>query len=231
MIPMLIQLLLLVIAAYLMGSIPTAYLAGQWLKGIDLRRYGSGAVSGTGVYYHVSRPAVVAVGLFDLAKAALPTWLTLRWGLGLGVVLTAGVAAMVGHNWPLYLDFKGGRGHSTILGIMLIVFPWSFPWLLAFLALGRLLGYTALLSLLGIASLPLLTWLADQPAEVIWASVAVLAITVIKRLEANRQPLPPKSPERRQVLLNRFLYDRDVGPREEWVERESSASEPSPDDG
>jgi glycerol-3-phosphate acyltransferase PlsY len=228
---MLIKSLLLVATAYLIGSIPTAYLAGLWLKGIDLRRYGSGTVSGTGVYYHVSRPVVIVVGLFDLGKAALPTWLALRWGLSLGVALTAGVAAMVGHNWPLYLDFKGGRGHSTILGIMLIVFPWSFPWLLAFLALGRLLGYTALLSLLGIASLPLLTWLTGQPAELIWAGVAMLAITVIKRLEANRQPLPPKSPERRRVLLNRFLYDRDVGPREEWVERKPSASEPSPDDG
>jgi glycerol-3-phosphate acyltransferase PlsY len=216
---MLIQSPLLVIAAYLMGSIPSAYLAGRWLKGIDLRHYGSGTVSGTGVYYHVSKPAIVAVGLFDLAKAALPTWLALRWGLGLGVALAAGVAAMIGHNWPLYLGFKGGRGHSTILGVMLVVFPWGFPYLLAFMAVGRLLGYTALFSLLGIASLPLLIQLADQPAEVVWASVAMLIITVIKRLEANRQPLPPERPERRRVLLSRFLFDRDVGPHQEWVER------------
>lgn len=211
--------LLVILLGYLLGSIPSAYLAGRWLKGIDLRRYGSGTVSGTGVYYHVSRPAVVAVGLFDMAKSALPTWLALRWGLGLGVALVAGLMAMVGHNWPLYLKFQGGRGHSTIMGIMLVVFPWGFPWLLAFMALGRLLRYTALLSLLGIASLPLLTWLADQPVEVIWAGVAMLVITVIKRLEANRQPLPPRGPERRRVLLNRFLFDRDVRAREEWVER------------
>jgi glycerol-3-phosphate acyltransferase PlsY len=210
--------LLAILLGYLLGSIPSAYLAGRWLKGIDLRRYGSGTVSGTGVYYHVSRPAVVAVGLFDMAKAVLPTWLALRWGLG--VALTAGLMAIVGHNWPLYLKFQGGRGHSTIMGIMLVVFPWGFPWLLAFMALGRLLRYTALLSLLGIASLSLLTWLAGQPLEVIWAGVAMLGITVIKRLEANRQPLPPQGPERRRVLLSRFLFDRDVGAREEWVERE-----------
>jgi glycerol-3-phosphate acyltransferase PlsY len=132
---------------------------------------------------------------------------------------------MVGHNWPLYLEFKGGRGHSTILGMMLVVFPWAFPWLLAFIALGWLLRYTALLSLLGIASLPVLTWLTDQPTELIWAGVAMLVITVIKRLEANRLPLPPTSPERRRVLLNRFFHDRDVGPREEWVERKPSAWE------
>jgi glycerol-3-phosphate acyltransferase PlsY len=216
---MFIKSIPLVIASYLLGSIPSAYLFGRWLKGIDLRRYGSGTVSGTGVYYHVSRPGVVAVGLFDVAKAALPTWLALRWGLGLGVALTAGVAAMVGHDWPLYLEFKGGRGHSTILGTMLVVFPWSVPWLLAFMAVGRLLGYTALLSLVGIASLPLLTWLTGQPAEVIRASVAMLAITVIKRLEANRQPLPP-GPERRRVLAFRLLLDRDVEAGEEWVTRQ-----------
>jgi len=223
MILMLIKSILLVIAGYLLGSIPPSYLAGRWLKGIDLRRYGSGTVSGTGVYYHVSKPAIVAVGLFDLAKAALPTWLALRWGLGLGAALAAGVAAMIGHNWPLYLEFKGGRGHSTILGMMLVVFPWGFPYLLAFMALGRLLGYTALLSLLGIASLPVLTWFTDQPAELIWAGVAILVITVIKRLEANRQPLPPEGPERRRVLLNRFLFDRDVGPGEKWVTRRPEA--------
>jgi len=102
---------------------------------------------------------------------------------------------------------------------MLVVFPWGFPYLLAFMAVGRLLGYTALLSLVGIASLPVLTWLTNQPAELTWASVAILAVTVIKRLEANRQPLPPQGPERRRVLLNRFLFDRDVGPKEEWVTR------------
>lgn len=90
--------LLLIAMGYLMGSIPTSYLAGHWLKGIDLRRYGSGTVSGTGVYYHVSRPAVVAVGVLDIAKVWLPTWLGLRWGLGLGIALAAGLAAMVGHN-------------------------------------------------------------------------------------------------------------------------------------
>ena len=220
---MLIKSLLLIVAGYLLGSIPPSYLAGRWLKGIDLRRYGSGTVSGTGVYYHVSKPAIVAVGLFDIAKAALPTWLALRWELGLGVALAVGVAAMIGHNWPIYLGFKGGRGHSTVLGIMLVVFPWGFPYLLAFMAVGRLLGYTALLSLVGIASLPVLTWLTNQPAELTWAGVAILAVTVIKRLEANRQPLPPQGPERRRVLLNRFLFDRDVGPKEEWVTRRPEA--------
>lgn len=210
---------LLIAMGYLMGSIPTSYIAGRWLKSIDLRQHGSGTVSSTGVYYHVSRPAVVAVGLIDIAKVWLPTWLGLRWSLGLGTALAAGVAAMIGHNWPVYLKFHGGRGHSSILGVMLAVFPLGFPWLLAFMAIGRLAGQTALLSLVGIATLPLLVALAGQPSEVTLAAIAMLGITIVKRLEANRRPLPPHKAERRRVLLRRLLLDRDVGAREAWDQR------------
>ncbi len=215
----LLRTLLLIAMGYFLGSVPTSYIAARWLKGIDLRRYGSGTVSGTGVYYHVSRPAVVVVGLLDIAKVWLPTWLGLRWGLGLGTALAAGLAAMIGHNWPIYLGFHGGRGHSSILGMMLAVFPWAFPWLLAFMGVGRLAGQTALLSLVGIATLPLLVALAGQPVEVILATLAMLGITIAKRLEANRRPLPPPGPERRRVLLRRLFLDRDVGTREAWDQR------------
>lgn len=207
-----------IIAGYLLGSIPTAYLAGRWLKGIDLREYGSGTVSGTGVIYHVGLGAGVLAGLFDVAKGAFVPWLALRLGTPLAVALLAGLAAVVGHNWPLYLGFKGGRGISPFMGMMLVVFPWGVLWLLLFLAVGRLLKYTAVVALLGILTLPLLTHFAGQPAVVTMASVGMLLITVVKRLEANRLPLP-SGPERRRVLLRRLLLDRDVGANEAWVER------------
>lgn len=207
----------LVIFGYLMGSISSAYLAGRWLKGIDLRRYGSGTVSGTGVYQHVARWALVVVGIFDVAKGALPTWLGLRWGLGLSVALASGLAAVIGHNWPFYLGFKGGRGLGTMMGIFLVVFPWGALWLLATLGLGRLLRYTALAALVGVATLPFLSWITAQPQAVAWACGGMLLLTVSKRLEANR--LPPPRTKRRQALVRRLFFDRDVGPREPWTER------------
>jgi len=210
---------LVIIFGYLLGSISSAYLAGRWLKGIDLRRYGSGTVSGTGVYKHVAKWAVVVVGLFDVGKGALPTWLGIRLGLGLPLALAAGLVAVVGHNWPFYLEFKGGRGLATMTGILLVVFPWGTLWLLAILGLGGLLRYTALAALVGVATLPFLSWITEKPPAVAWACGGMLLLTVAKRLEANRLPLPPPGAKRRQALMRRLLFDRDVGPRETWTER------------
>lgn len=208
-----------IVLGYLLGSIPTAYLVGRAVKGIDLRRYGSGTIGGTSVYYHVARPWVVVVGLFDLAKGALPAWLALYLGLGLSVAVLAGLAAVVGHNWPIFLGFVGGRGLGTFLGVLLAIFAWGFAWLLLWLALGRLAKMTPISTLLGLVSLPFVMYLADQPTATILAAVAMVVLTVVKRLEANRLPLPEDPHERRRVLWRRLWLDRDVTSSEAWIQR------------
>jgi glycerol-3-phosphate acyltransferase PlsY len=211
--------LLLILGAYLLGSIPTAYLAGKWIKGIDLRLYGSGTVSGSMVWEHVARWAILPVGIFDIGKAALPAWIGLDLGLGDGVAMAAGIAAAVGHNWPLYLGFTGGRGLSPFLGIIAVFFPWGFAWLLAFLAIGFLLGDSAPWALASLVLLPLFSWWMDGPAVMNAAAAAMVIVTMLKRLEANRRPLPEDQTERRRVLLRRVLFDRDIQPHQEWINR------------
>lgn len=204
---------------YLLGSIPTAYLAGRLLRGVDLRQWGSRTVSGTAVYYHVARWAIFPVGLLDVLKAAIPTLGALSLGRPRGVAIAAGLAAVIGHNWPIWLGFHGGRGIGPFLGMLAVTFPAGALWILGALAIGRLLRATAILALLAIAGLPALVWLAGGPPEVAVGGLAMLGITVIKRLEANREPLPPDPTERRRVLWRRLWLDRDTASWEVWMFR------------
>ena len=221
-----VESLLLILGGYLLGSIPAAYLAGRWLRGIDLRHYGSGTVSGSMVWEHVARWAVVPVGLFDISKAAFPAWLALQLGLGEAVAAAAGLAAVAGHNWPIFFRFTGGRGLGAFMGLLLVIFPWGFPWMLAFLALGWLLGDSAPWALAALITLPLFARLVGGPEVVAPASAAMLLLTLAKRLEANCRPLPPPGPERWRVLVRRLFLDRDIAAHRAWIRRQPGDSAP-----
>jgi len=214
-----VQSVFLILAGYLFGSIPSGYLAGRWIKGIDLRSVGSGTVSGSMVWERVAKWAVFPVGIFDVLKAAFPVWLGTRLGLSDAVCAAAGLAAVVGHNWPVYLGFTGGRGLSPFLGLMLPIFPLGFPWMLGFLAVGYLLGDSAPWALAGLTSLPFFSYLVDGPAVVGWVAAAMVVLTIVKRLEANRRPLPSEKTERRNILLRRILLDRDIASHRDWLNR------------
>jgi len=209
----------LLLFGYLLGSIPSGYLAGKWMKGIDLRNYGSGTVSGSMVWEHVAKWAVVPVGLFDIFKGALPVWLGLRLGLGEVAAMLVGFAAIIGHNWPLYLNFHGGRGFSPFLGVLMALFPWGVVIILAGLGIGNVLGSPAI-PLLVVMSLPIFAAFINGSAIVLWLSAGMTVITIVKRLEANRRPLPADPLERRSVILRRIFLDRDIQDHESWIQRE-----------
>jgi glycerol-3-phosphate acyltransferase PlsY len=217
--PDILLALMLIIGGYLFGSIPTGYLAGKWIKGIDLRQYGSGTVSGSMVYEHISIWAVIPVGLFDIFKGALPTWLGIELGGGMVVAVLAGLAAVIGHNWPVYLNFTGGRGLSPFMGMLLVVFPWGVLWVLGALAIGFLLGDSAPVALLSLITLPVLVNLLDGSPVLHWAAAGMAVITLIKRLEANGRPLPAEASERQKVILLRLIFDRDIRSHTEWIRR------------
>jgi len=221
---------LLVLGAYMVGSVPGAYLAGRLLRGIDLRQYGSGTVSGSMVYEHVARWAIVPVALFDIGKVILAAWMGLRLGLGQPVALAAGLAATVGHNWPIYLGFKGGRGIGGSLGILLVLFPWGTLWILILLAIGWRLGDSAPLALLGLVTLPLLGPLTGGPPILLPAAILMTILALVKRLEANRRPLPPRGPERRRVIVRRLLLDRDIASHRDWIDRRPDRGPSTSDD-
>jgi glycerol-3-phosphate acyltransferase PlsY len=211
---------LFVLAAYLWGAIPTAYIAGRVVKGIDIRRYGSGNVGGSNLWRHVARWAFWAVGIFDFCKGIIPV-LAARWlGLGLPVAAAAGLAAVVGHNWSVYLGFTGGRGIGTSLGVLIALAPAVFAVALAGIALGFALHATAIGTAAGLLLAPLVAWALGQPAPIIACCLALIGLMALKRLTANWEPLPGAPQERRRVLLNRLLLDRDIRDYETWVGRQ-----------
>ena len=210
------QAAILFIGSYLLGSTPTAYLVCRWIKGVDIRQYGSGNVGGNNVGNIVGRWATFPVGIFDLLKAAFPTWLALHileWGYPLAVA--AGLCALIGHNWSIYLSFYGGRGLGTILGTLLVVFPVGTLVLLLPMGIGYLLHTTAG-STIGLLLLPIASLVLDTPAAVTWGCVAMILITAAKRLEANRRPLPA-GPERWLVIWRRLWLDRDIADHKKWL--------------
>jgi glycerol-3-phosphate acyltransferase PlsY len=106
---------------YLLGSIPTAYVAGRIRRGKDIRQLGDGNMGAQNAFRHLGPGIGILVGVIDAGKGALPVVLALAAGLPESVVLVTGGAAVVGHNWPFLIGFRGGRGEATTIGILLVL--------------------------------------------------------------------------------------------------------------
>jgi glycerol-3-phosphate acyltransferase PlsY len=214
-----VVVILLILGGYLLGSVLSAYVVGRWVGGKDLRQYGSGALGGSMVYEHVGRWWVVPVALFDILKATLPAALALWLGQGYVVAAAAGLAAAIGHNWSVFLSFYGGRGMGTFAGVWLAIFWPGLVWMTVLLGIGWRLGDSAPWLFPGLLTIPVLSHLLGGPDVVAPLAGAMVLITLMKRLEANRRPLPPPGPERRRVILLRLLFDRDMRSHEAWIRR------------
>lgn len=162
--------------SYLAGSIPTSFVVARVL-GTDLRRYGSGNVGATNLYRAVGLgPAVVAAAA-DIAKGAVPTHFFPIWaGAPDPWPVAYGCAAVVGHVWPLWLRFRGGKGVATAGGMFLALAPAAT--LAAATLWAVVVGATRIASigsLLAAASLPILVWASGRPAHVITVSAGTTA--------------------------------------------------------
>jgi len=223
---MLAEFILLLVGGYLMGAIPAAYLAAWWTRRIDLRQYGSGNVGGANLIKVGARWIAIMVGFFDTGKAMPAVWVAHLVGLDLTQQVIIGIAAVVGHNWPVFLRFSGGRGISTIMGVALIVplvnglIPWS---LIAFLAIMIINLFTVRRIPEGIgiavAAMPVVSWAVGEPLELILGFVAMFIIMVIRRLTPRRTQVSASVPTG-ELLLNRLLFDRDIRDRETWINQQ-----------
>ncbi len=224
---------ILIIAGYILGSIPLSYLVARAARGIDLRKQGTGQVGGGNLWRMTSHKLGLAVGIYDFLKGMLMVGIASALGLDAGQQVIVGLAVIVGHNWPVFLRFHGGRGIATLFGVAILlpilnpgeVSPWPTVIASLIVIVVTLVFRTSPLSvLISTASLPLTTWLFGSPIAVIMAFLAIFVVVIIKRLTA--QPLPEGvSVSRRRLYLNRLLYDRDIADRVAWLERKHARKE------
>jgi len=215
---------LLIVGAYLLGSVPAAYLVAKWSRGIDIRQYGSGNIGASNIFRSTSKWLAIPVTIFDIGKGVLAVWVAQLLGLGVMEQIVVGLAAILGHNWPVFLRFQGGRGMFTSLGIILILSPIIGLIIIVMaysLAPFRKLSLGVLIALV---SLPILTWFLVQPLGVeekltiTLGYLAILVIAVLKRLTAPQTSVTV-SVSTGQLLVNRLLFDRDIRDREAWIHR------------
>ena len=179
------------LASYLLGATPTAYLAGRIARGIDLRQHGSKNLGATNVYRVLGWRWAIPVALIDIAKGAIPVALFGRWAaVGPWLSVAFGIAAVLGHVFSPYMHFKGGKGVATALGVFLALAPVAV--LIALPVWGGslwLTGYVSVSSLVAAASFPVWVKLtAPGAVSAFWASVA-LAILIVYSHRANVQRL------------------------------------------
>ncbi len=110
-----------VLLGYLLGGVPTAFIAARVIRGQDIRRLGDENSGAANAYRELSSRAGILVGVIDAAKGALAILIARVFDVSPAIVMLAGLAAVIGHNWPVYLGFRGGRGVSTTLGILLVL--------------------------------------------------------------------------------------------------------------
>ena len=197
------------IVGYLLGSLNAAIVVSRLLKGDDIRRHGSGNAGMTNMLRTYGKGPAALTALVDfgkgavaiiLARLAVSHFLPVGGGeLHIDIGYIAGIAAMLGHMFPIYFGFKGGKGVMTALGVILCVNPLVFIIVAGVsIPLVFIIKIVSLCSILGAASLPIVTWLVlhlqgrpPMPEALLAGAIGLLIIVMhkenIKRLRAGTE--------------------------------------------
>ena len=196
------------ICAYLIGSFPSAYIMARLRKGIDIRGVGSKNVGAMNVFYKVGFAEGLLVLAMDIGKGAAAVALA-RW-LGVPVIvdLFAGVAAVIGHSFPVWLKFRGGRGGATVIGILIFLMPWGIPFYAAIFGLTLLITRFPTFSYsVAFLCFPFVAWLVYQSGALVAFSLCIVLLPMIKYIPRIKE-MHSTGGSWRHVLLRRNLKDR-----------------------
>ena len=165
---------LIVLLAYVLGSVPSAYVAGRIRGAGDIRLLGDGNVGARNAYWELGPRVGVGVFLFDATKGLLPVVLAQAAALPQVAVLGTGLAAVVGHNWPVFLRFRGGRGEATSIGVLSVVATQPML-ILAAPVLATLLIKRSVILASGVLFVPLslVAWWVGAPGAIVAYSLGL----------------------------------------------------------
>jgi glycerol-3-phosphate acyltransferase PlsY len=182
------QLFSLALAAYLLGSVPTGYLVG-YFSGVDVRKAGSGNVGATNVARVIGRRQGIWTLIADSAKGFIPVVVAVELGFDATARALVGAAAFLGHLYPIFLKFSGGKGVATALGVILGLAPLATVCLMGLFGLVVLTTrIVSLSSIAGAVAAPFVLWLFDHPPA-LTIMAAFLAAMIILRHRGNIQRL------------------------------------------
>jgi len=187
--------LLIVIASYIVGLFPSAYIAGRLLRSVDIRKVGDRNAGAANVYRNISHRAGMTVLAADIGKGAIAVLVAQAVALQ-PTVFFCGVAVVAGHNWPIFLKLKGGRGLATTIGVLLVLLPIAMTILLAACALPFLKTRNLVItgSIL-FAPLPLLAWQLGASGGLILYSVALPCLVGLTHFVTTRHLLKEQKRE------------------------------------
>lgn len=185
----------LVLVSYLLGAIPFAFLVVRWLSGVDIRQVGSGNVGATNVLRSTGMPAAALVLALDVAKGAAPVVVGQSLGAPPGVLGACALAAVLGHVFPVFLGFRGGKGVATAAGAIGAMSP--APMVAAVLVFGIAVvwkRYVSLGSMLAVGSFPLfaylfgrLGWMEPMPKVLLIGTTVAAGLILMRHSENVRR--------------------------------------------
>ena len=170
-----------VLASYLLGALPFGLWIGKGFYGIDLREHGSKNTGATNAYRVLGRPAALLVFIGDTAKGMLGVYLGMALAGGELAAVVCGIASICGHNWSVFLGFKGGKGVATSLGVIAVLAPKVTVIVFAvWAAVVLLTKYVSLGSIIAAALTPPLMWWFGEAREVMVFGVAAAAFVILR---------------------------------------------------
>ncbi len=194
---MIVNGVIALVIAYLLGSIPSAYVITRLATGKDIRQLGGGNAGARNVFREVGLWAAIIVGVFDVGKGAAAVAIAYRllnvplyepqfFQLASGpqfFILAAGLAAVAGHMWSIYLKFTGGNGLAATIGVLAIVMPWELLIVIALTLVFIVITRNPVLSVnIGLLSVPVSAWFLEKSGLLVAFSIVLLLILVLNFL-------------------------------------------------